>query len=98
MPTQAVKPLPNLDHLDPWVRAVVAKRKQLRWSQDRLAQAAGISRRTLLMIEKGGDCNLSTLRRLHSSLGLVLQAVSAQAPTLDDMNAQNAQDRFGAPR
>lgn len=98
MLTQASQLLPNLDHLDPMVSAVVVKRKQLRWSQAKLAQAAGISRRALLMIEKGGDCNLSTLRRLHTCLGLVMQAVSAQTPTLDDMNAQNAKDRFGEAR
>jgi DNA-binding XRE family transcriptional regulator len=89
------QPLPCLDHLDPLVSVVVAKRKQLRWSQARLAQAAGISRRALLMIEKGGDCNLSTLRRLHSCLDIVMQASSAPTPTLDDMNAQNARERFG---
>jgi hypothetical protein len=50
MPTQSDKSLPNLDHLDPLVGAVVSKRKQLRWSQAKLAQAAGISRRALLMI------------------------------------------------
>ena len=47
------------------------------------------------MIEKGGDCNLSTLRRLHSCLDIVMQASSTQTPTLDDMNAQNALERFG---
>ncbi|MDD5479574.1 helix-turn-helix transcriptional regulator [Rhodoferax sp.] len=95
MPTQPPQPLPNLDHLDPLVSAVVAKRKQLRWSQAKLAQAAGISRRALLMIEKGGDCNLSTLRRLLTCLDIVTQAGSSHPPTLDDMNAQNAKDRFG---
>jgi len=74
---------------------VLAKRKQLHWSQDKLAQAAGISRRALLMIEKGGDCNLSTLRRLHTCLDIEMQAGSTQAPTLDDMNAKNAKERFG---
>jgi DNA-binding XRE family transcriptional regulator len=74
---------------------VVSKRKQLRWSQAKLAQAAGISRRALLMIEKGGDCNLSTLRRLHTCLDIVMQATSVHAPTLDDMNVQNAKERFG---
>ncbi|MBP9148965.1 MAG: helix-turn-helix transcriptional regulator [Rhodoferax sp.] len=87
--------MPCLDHLDPLVSVVVTKRRQLRWSQARLAQAAGISRRALLMIEKGGDCNLSTLRRLHSCLDIVMQASSTQTPTLDDMNAQNALERFG---
>jgi DNA-binding XRE family transcriptional regulator len=88
-------PLSNQDQLDPLVRVVLDKRKQLRWTQTRLAEAAGISRRALLMIEKGGDCNLSTLRRLHTCLDIVMQASRAQAPTLDDMNAQNAKERFG---
>jgi len=92
---QRPSPLFNLDHLDPLVAAVVAKRKQLRWSQAKLAQAAGISRRALLMIEKGGDCNLSTLRRLHTCLDIVMLAGSVKAPTLDDMNAQNTKERFG---
>jgi DNA-binding XRE family transcriptional regulator len=94
MATQPDKPQPSLDHLDPLVGVVVAKRKQLHWSQAKLAEIAGISRRALLMIEKGGDCNLSTLRRLHTCLDIVIQIGSAQAPTLDDMNLQNAKERF----
>jgi DNA-binding XRE family transcriptional regulator len=77
------------------VEVVVVKRKQLHWSQTQLAQAAGISRRALLMIEKGGDCTLSTLRRLHTCLDIAMQPGSTQPPTLDDMNALNAHDRFG---
>jgi DNA-binding XRE family transcriptional regulator len=95
MSTQPNTRRSNQDRLDPLVRVVLAKRKQMRWSQTKLAQAAGISRRALLMIEKGGDCNLSTLRRLHTCLDIVMQASRAQAPTLDDMNAQNAKERFG---
>jgi transcriptional regulator with XRE-family HTH domain len=96
MSTQPNMPQSYPDQLDPLVRVVRDKRKQLRWSQDKLAQAAGISRRALLMLENGGDCNLSTLRRLHTCLDIEMQATSAQAPTLDDMNAQNAKERFGA--
>jgi DNA-binding XRE family transcriptional regulator len=96
MSTQPNTRRSNQDQLDPLVRVVLAKRKQMRWSQTKLAQAAGISRRALLMIEKGGDCNLSTLRRLHTCLNIEMQAGSTQAPTLDDMNAQNATERFGA--
>lgn len=92
----ALKPSQSLEHLDPLVRVIVTKRKQLRWSQAKLAEIAGISRRALLMIEMGGDCNLSTLRRLHTCLDIVMQAGSVQTPTLDDMNAQNAIERFGA--
>ena len=43
MRTQANLPMPCLDHLDPLVSVVVTKRRQLRWSQARLAQAAGIA-------------------------------------------------------
>lgn len=81
--------------LDPLVAVVLTRRKELRWSQAKLAEAAGISRRALVMIEKGGDCNLSTLRRLHTCLDITLQACTLQKPTLDDMNAQNALERFG---
>jgi DNA-binding XRE family transcriptional regulator len=95
MVTQSPKPLQSLENLDPLVRVVVNKRKQLRWSQAKLAEVAGISRRALLMIEKGGDCNLSTLRRLHTCLDIVMQPGSSPTPTLDDMNAQNAKERFG---
>ncbi len=95
MNDQPYTAIPKRPQLDPLVGVVVTKRKQLRWSQAKLADAAGISRRALLMIEKGGDCNLSTLRRLHTCLDIVMQAGSAQAPTLDDMNVQNTKERFG---
>jgi len=90
-PARATEP-----HLDPLVAIVLTRRKELRWSQAKLAEVAGISRRALIMIEKGGDCNLSTLRQLHMCLDISMQACIPKKPTLDDMNAQNALERFGS--
>lgn len=97
MPNISSTAVLNLDHLDPLVAVVVRRRKQQGWSQTKLAETAGISRRALVMIEKGGDCTLSTLRRLHTCLDITLQACSAPRPTLDDMNAENERERFGTP-
>lgn len=88
----------NLDHLDPLVAVIVKKRKERKLTQETVAAAAGISRRALVMIEGGGDCTLSTLRRLYSTLDIELETNAPQRPTLEDMDSQNSRELFGRQR
>lgn len=75
--------------LDPVVVAIVAARHEQHLTQARLAEWAGVSRRAVVMIEAGGDCTLSTLRRLAGALGLDLVAQPRRRPTLDDVTREN---------
>jgi transcriptional regulator with XRE-family HTH domain len=81
--------------LDPVVADLIRVRKAKKLRQEDLAAAAGISRRALVMIEGGGDCSLSTLRRLFSVLGMDLEAKGGVRPTLDDLNRELS-DEFSA--
>lgn len=49
--------------------AIRDARNKQGWSQQVLATKAGISLRTLVSVERGKDCNLSTLRKLAAALG-----------------------------
>lgn len=42
---------------------------------------AGLARRTIVLVESGGDCTLSTLRRLATVLGLQMRANKPAEPT-----------------
>lgn len=75
--------------LDPLVRDFVNARKAQKLTQEQLAAMAGVSRRTIVLIEAGGDCTLGTLRRIATALGLEMQAYKPRLPTLDDMNREN---------
>ena len=75
--------------LDPLVASLVRARKSQGITQETLAQAAGVSRRTLIMIEAGGDCTLSTLRRLYTVLGMDIVARPYTTPTLEDVIKEN---------
>jgi len=80
--------------LDPLVAAIVKARKEQKLTQEQIAEAAGLSRRALVMIEAGGDCNLSTLRRLLDAAGLDAQAVVRRMPTLEDVTKENNLEFF----
>lgn len=84
--------------MDPIVKALASARKEQGLTQQMLADAAGISRRALVAIEGGGDCALSTLRRLLRALDLELVAKPAtqDPPTLDDVMAEN-ESRYQRP-
>lgn len=84
-------------NLDPLAAAVYQARKREGMTQAELAAAAGVSRRTVVMLEKGGDCTLSTLRRFYDVLDINMQPVASKRPTLDDMNAENNRELFGRP-
>lgn len=79
------------DMKDPLIGALVKARRDRKYTQARLAELAGISRRALVAIEGGGDCNVSTLRRLTRVLDLELKVVPAEyaPPTLEDVFAEN---------
>jgi len=83
------------DELDPLAAAVYRARKREGMTQAELAAAAGVSRRTVVMLENGGDCTLSTLRRFYDVLDINMQPVPSRRPTLDDMNAENNREMFG---
>ena len=78
---------------EPVIQALIDARKERKMTQHQLADAAGISRRALVAIEGGGDCNVSTLRRLLRALDLELTSTPAtyNPPTLEDMMAENEQ-------
>lgn len=77
------------DHLDPLVAPILKGRKDQKMTQQELADMAGISRRTLILIEQGGDCALSTLRRLYTALGITVQSDVLRPPTLDEQISRN---------
>ena len=85
------------ENLDPLAAAVYLARKREGMTQAELAAAAGVSRRTVVMFENGGDCTLSTLRRFYDVLGINMQPVASRRPTLDDMNEENNRELFGGP-
>ena len=87
--------------LDPLVVQILEARKQQGYTQQNLADIAGISRRALAAIETGGDCTLSTLRSLCAALELDIQAHGAsgkEMPTLDEVTEENRRERFGRER
>ena len=50
-------------------RNIVQLRRQRGWSQDRLADEAGVSRLTITNIERGAGVRLGTLSRIAAALG-----------------------------
>ena len=75
--------------LDELVRDIIAARKAQKLTQLQLAELAGLSRRTVVLIESGGDCTLGTLRRITTALGLEMRAHTPRLPTLDDVTREN---------
>lgn len=88
-PSRSVRTLPNLDALDPLVAAIVQARQEQKMSLSTLSDLAGINRRSLYLIERGGDCTLSTLRRLATALNLEFGLKPSAAPTLEDAQREN---------
>ncbi|MCS3507495.1 helix-turn-helix transcriptional regulator [Achromobacter sp. JUb104] len=76
---------------DPLIETLRQTRKKLGLTQQALADQAGISRRALVAIEGGGDCSLSTLRRLMRVLNLELTLSPAEyrPPNLEDILQEN---------
>ena len=77
------------EHLAPLIQDLVRARKAQHFTQHQLAEMSGVSRRTIVLIEAGGDCTLSTLSRVASALGLQISAQTRYVPTLDDVTREN---------
>ena len=75
--------------MDPLVQDFVRARKAQKLTQQQLATVAGVSRRTIVLMESGGDCTLGSMRRVANALGLEMQAYKPSLPTLDDLTREN---------
>ena len=84
-------PIAHSKHLtlDPLVQDIVRARKLQKFTQQQLAEMAGLSRRTIVLIESGRDCTLSTLQRIATALGLEIRAHAQVLPTLDGVTREN---------
>ena len=51
-------------------RAVVLQRTMRDWTQERLAEAAGLSVSTICDVEAGANCSYATVRKLIAALGV----------------------------
>ena len=76
-------------HLDPLIQEIVRARKSQKFTQSQLAEMSGVSRRTIVLIESGGDCTLSTLRRITTALNLQMTVHTPHLPNLDDVTREN---------
>lgn len=75
--------------LDPLIQEIVHTRKSQKFTQSQLAEMSGVARRTIVLIESGGDCTLSTLRRITTALSLEISVYKPQLPNLDDLTREN---------
>ena len=79
----------KIERRDPLIQDIVRARKSQHYTQSQLAEMSGVSRRTIVLIESGGDCTLSTLHRVTAALGLQLTLQARHMPTLDDVTREN---------
>ena len=68
--------------------AIRERRKAARMTQEVTASLCGISKKTLIKIEKGGDVYLSTLLQVMKALGLRLQLVQDMGSQVASGNSQ----------
>ena len=68
--------------------AIRERRKAARMTQEVTASLCGISKKTLIKIEKGGDVYLSTLLQVMKALGLRLQLVQEMGSQVASGNSQ----------
>ena len=68
--------------------AIRERRKAARMTQEVTASLCGISKKTLIKIEKGGDVYLSTLLQVMKALGLRLQLVQETGSQVASGNSQ----------
>jgi DNA-binding XRE family transcriptional regulator len=80
------------------VVAIHAERLRQGLTQEDLAQAAGLSRRAVVQLEKGQECKLSTIDRLCRALALEVQVTRTRRPTLDDLAQENREEAFERPK
>lgn len=81
----------NIPPLDPLVQSLLIARKQQGFTQTQVAAMTGISRRTLVDMESGGNCTIKTLRQIAQGLGVILEAKvpTQDIPTLDEVMLEN---------
>ena len=68
--------------------AIRGRRRAARMPQEVTASLCGISKKTLIKIEKGGDVYLSTLLQVMKALGLRLQLVQETGSQVASGNSQ----------
>ena len=68
--------------------AIRERRKAARMTQEVTASLCGISKKTLIKIEKGGDVCRSTLLQVMKALGLRLQLVQEMGSQVASGNSQ----------
>jgi len=75
---------------------VVAARKERKLSQRELARQAGVSLKTVTLLETGRatDLGYSKLMRILAAVGLELrlEPIEARRPTLDELRREDAGD------
>jgi transcriptional regulator with XRE-family HTH domain len=86
--------------MSPIEREYRSRRISLGITQEAAAEAAGVSRRTLVAFESGkGGISLANLRRLLAAVGLELATrEAAPRPTLDELAGHYPGDEPSAPR
>lgn len=72
----------NAVRLEEIGESVRLKRKALDYTLDDLERLAGVSKRTLIKLEAGGDVRYSTLLKVLSAVGLVL---AFNGPSVEDL-------------
>jgi transcriptional regulator with XRE-family HTH domain len=79
-----------LDPLDNISQEIRRLRKQKGWSQQQLAELAGLDRTTLGSIERNdyNDIGIRKVQRLLTLLGKTLTLTAAGLPTLDQLQAE----------
>lgn len=64
-----------MDHMATLGDNVRAERARKNWSQQRLAELAGVAATTVARIESGCDANLTTLNAIALALGVDLSVI-----------------------
>lgn len=78
-------------------KKIKERRKELRWTQDKLAEVSGVPRSKISDLERGvaGEIGFRKILRLLSALGLTLQIVRIDpTPRLDEIQKGVYGDEF----
>jgi len=94
LPTCRGNSLYNLSSISNIIRS---QRKKKKWSQQQLAEYAGLNRTTIGSIERGdySDVGIRKIERILSLFNKSLAVQDNGLPTLDQLNAQNNKDLNG---
>lgn len=77
-------------HLGDVVRKL---REQRRWNQQRLAEAAGVNKATIVRVEEGGNSKRETLAAVAAALGVSLGELFRLLPETDAYGPWNGVER-----